>query len=250
MPGEETFEIKLPASDTRVAVQVVRSSRSRRMILRVAANGEITVSVPRFFSGNALEEARLFALKNLDWLDARLAKVAERKRENIAMTLTDYLRQHPEISVGNSVKKIVIGEAPLSSFYVLQEGSDVVPVMLCGENPDAELKYVCREIAQKILPPRVRELAAQHGVSVGKVSVRAQKSRWGSCTASGDISLNYVTIFLPPEIRDHVILHELAHRLHMNHSGRFWGLLNSWDAQTARHDDALTRTWGKILMHF
>jgi len=65
-------------------------------------------------------------------------------------------------------------------------------------------------------------LAALHGVNVSLVTVRNQKSRWGSCSRRGTISLNWRLIQTPKFVRDYIILHELAHRRQMNHSGKFW----------------------------
>ncbi|HEY4417533.1 MAG TPA: M48 family metallopeptidase, partial [Verrucomicrobiae bacterium] len=82
-------------------------------------------------------------------------------------------------------------------------------------------KYL-RQIAQQELPPRVMEFASQHHIAVTRVSIRNQKSRWGSCSRRGTISLNWRLIQTPEFVRDYVILHELAHRRHMNHSEKFW----------------------------
>jgi hypothetical protein len=72
------------------------------------------------------------------------------------------------------------------------------------------------------LPPRVRQFAALHGLVVQRVTIRNQKSRWGSCSRRGTISLNWRLIQTPASVRDYIILHELAHLRHMNHSNRFW----------------------------
>ncbi len=79
-----------------------------------------------------------------------------------------------------------------------------------------------RQLAAKELPPRVREFAAQHQIAVTRITVRNQKSRWGSCSRRGTISLNWRLIQTPDFVRDYIVLHELAHRRHMNHSPRFW----------------------------
>ena len=79
-----------------------------------------------------------------------------------------------------------------------------------------------RQTAEEELPPRVFELAARHRIRVGKVTVRDQKTRWGSCSPNGNISLNWRLIQMPPDVSDYVILHELMHRRVMNHSPRFW----------------------------
>jgi hypothetical protein len=72
------------------------------------------------------------------------------------------------------------------------------------------------------LPARTWELAAETGVDTRRVTVRNQRSRWGSCSASGTISLNWRLIQTPESVRDYIIYHELMHLREMNHSGRFW----------------------------
>ena len=76
--------------------------------------------------------------------------------------------------------------------------------------------------AHRLLAPRVAALAAATGVHYSRVSIRRQRSRWGSCSARGTISLNCCLLFQRPEVVDYLIVHELMHVKHMNHSARFW----------------------------
>lgn len=69
---------------------------------------------------------------------------------------------------------------------------------------------------------RATLFAAQLGVTFGKVRVKGQKTLWGSCAPSGDLNFNWRLTLAPPEVLDYVVIHELAHRLEMNHSRRFW----------------------------
>lgn len=69
---------------------------------------------------------------------------------------------------------------------------------------------------------RVRHYCEAMGVTVGYVTVKNQKTRWGSCSAKGNVNFNYQLAFLPDELMDYVVIHELAHRRHMNHSRAFW----------------------------
>lgn len=75
---------------------------------------------------------------------------------------------------------------------------------------------------------RLRQLAAQHGFSYGKVAIRNQKTRWGSCSVKGNISLNMKLVALPPELADYVLLHELVHTRVHNHSRKFWAELDKY----------------------
>jgi predicted metal-dependent hydrolase len=79
------------------------------------------------------------------------------------------------------------------------------------------------------------------------VSVRDQTTRWGSCSTTGTLSLNWRLILLPPMLHDHVILHELSHRRHMDHSDRFWNQLAAWDPDWKKHDRELNKRWNVIM---
>ena len=90
--------------------------------------------------------------------------------------------------------------------------------------PDAEQRRL-RTQAKRELPPRLLELAAMVGVPVRKVSVRNQRQRWGSCSQSGLICLNWRLVTMPAWVRDYVLYHELMHVRQMNHSPAFWALV-------------------------
>ena len=84
-----------------------------------------------------------------------------------------------------------------------------------------EIRALAAE-AKDDFPPRVSFFAGQIGVRYGRITIRNQKTRWGSCSAAGNLNFNCLLMLCPPEIRDYVIVHELCHRLEMNHSARFW----------------------------
>ena len=84
-----------------------------------------------------------------------------------------------------------------------------------------------RGLAERELPARLMELAAQHGFRVAGITVRNQRSRWGSCSPSGRISLNWRLAQVPPSVRDYVLLHELTHLAVSNHSPKFWTTLEA-----------------------
>jgi predicted metal-dependent hydrolase len=79
-----------------------------------------------------------------------------------------------------------------------------------------------RRRAVQELPPALLALAAAHGITVTRISIRNQRSRWGACSARGSITLNWRLILVPPPVREYVMIHELMHRRELNHSPRFW----------------------------
>jgi len=88
---------------------------------------------------------------------------------------------------------------------------------------DARRELITR--ARRELPPRLLELAARHGLTVARVSIRNQRWRWGSCSRSGHICLNWRLVTMPDDVRDYVLIHELMHLKRLDHSPKFWRLV-------------------------
>lgn len=96
--------------------------------------------------------------------------------------------------------------------------AEISAVTPLGESEMAELL----SRAKKIFPERVEHYAALLGVSYGRITIRRQRSRWGSCSSRGSLSFNLALLLAPDEILDSVVVHELCHRKHMNHSKDFY----------------------------
>lgn len=104
--------------------------------------------------------------------------------------------------------------------------------------PDREAELALRRRAVNELPPALLALAKAHDVTVTRISVRNQRSRWGACSARGSITLNWRLILVPGFVREYVMIHELMHRRELNHSRRFWRHVA---AACPRHEEA--RRW-------
>ena len=84
-----------------------------------------------------------------------------------------------------------------------------------------EIEDLARQALEEI-PPRVRARAAQIGVTYGRITIRNQRTRWGSCSSKGNLNFNCLLMRCPEDVLDYVIVHELCHRKELNHSPRFW----------------------------
>lgn len=73
-----------------------------------------------------------------------------------------------------------------------------------------------------VIPERVEYFAEMMNVTYGRITIREQKTRWGSCSSKGNLNFNWKLVLMPEEVLDYVVVHELAHRKEMNHSERFW----------------------------
>ena len=101
--------------------------------------------------------------------------------------------------------------------------------------------------AREDIPRRVEKFAPQVGVSVGRITIRCQHTRWGSCSSKGNLNFNCLLMLCPEWVRDYVVIHELCHRREMNHSPRFWALVaaNCPDYNAARK---WLKTQGRAIM--
>ncbi len=162
-----------------------------------------------------MAEAKRFAERNVGWLEQQLLRQALRPQrpEPWSPGAVIFFRGEPvRLAPGQN------GEAALVCF-----GGEVVPVPAAGGDLRPAIERHLRQLAARELPARVFELAALHHLAVKRVMVRNQRSRWGSCSRRGTISLNWRLVQTPLFVRDYLILHELAHLKEMNHSRRFWG---------------------------
>lgn len=115
-----------------------------------------------------------------------------------------------------------------------------------------EISALMKE-AKQVIPPRAAYYAEKIGVTYGRISIRCQKTRWGSCSAKGDLNFNCLLMLAPPEAMDSVIVHELCHRKEMNHSNRFYSEVlrvfpeyNKWNRWLKENGRVLMARAGKI----
>jgi predicted metal-dependent hydrolase len=185
----------------------VHNPKARRYLLRLRQDGVARVTVPRRGSIKAATE---FALRNIGWLEQQIQRLE-------AQPKTTEWKLGTEILFRGERVKIEVEKAGQIRF-----GSELLSLRDVSVDLRPAIQKHLRKLAAKELPARVMELAALHGIQVSRVSVRNQKSRWGSCSRKGTISLNWRLIQTPEFVRDYIILHELAHRRQMNHSVKFW----------------------------
>ena len=107
--------------------------------------------------------------------------------------------------------------------------------------------HALAEQALRELPSRVRFWAGKLGVTYGRITIRNQRGRWGSCSGEGNLNFNCLLMLAPPEVVDYVIVHELAHRKQMNHSAAFWNEVAAV-LPDYRQREKWLKTQGKILL--
>jgi predicted metal-dependent hydrolase len=194
-----------------VPVILVRNPRARRYTLRVRADGSARVTVPR---GGSVADAWRFAGRHIEWLERQRQRLANRPAQVSHWTVG------AEILFRGELVRIEAGTNGEAAFVRL--GGEMISVADMAADLRTAIECHLWWRAAQELPSRVLELAAAHQLTVSRVTVRNQRSRWGSCSRHGTISLNWRLIQAPAFVRDYIILHELMHLRQMNHSIRFW----------------------------
>ena len=198
----------LQVGSSLVPLQFVHHPRARRYLLRLRQDGIARVTVPRRGSIKAATE---FALTNIGWLEQQFQRLAAQPKTSNAWRLGT------EILFRGELVRIEVETAGQIRF-----GSELLTLRDVSVDLRPAIEKHFQKLAQQELPARVQEFARIQVIAVSRISVRNQKSRWGSCSRRGTISLNWRLIQTPIFVRDYIILHELAHRRQMNHSDKFW----------------------------
>lgn len=206
----------------RSALVLRRHPRARHVRLKIHPPGRVEVVVPPGF-----DERDLPAI-----LDRHSAWVEERLRQFAAL--------HGPQAVVLSPPAVLALQAIDERWLVEYRARSGVRNG-CRESPEGRLVVTAESDGQRRallkgwllrrakqqLPAWLRETSRELELPFGDVAIRGQRTRWGSCSAAGNINLNYGLLFLPPDLVRYLFVHELCHTVHLNHSPRYWALVQS-----------------------
>jgi len=193
-------------------IEFVRVRKARRYILRVKPDGTLRVTIPR---GGSRAEAVAFMGRHLSWV------TRERKRARSERAPEQWTHGSTVMFAG-ALQQLRIEARDMG--LVARYGDRTVAVE-SALDVRPEIERDLRALAKARLVPRLYALAAQHQLEVSRVTIRNQRSRWGSCSRAGAIALNFRLVQMPPDICDYVLIHELMHLKQQNHGRRFWALV-------------------------
>jgi predicted metal-dependent hydrolase len=212
--------------DDSLAIPVRTSRRAKQMRLVASIRG-VEAIVPEGFSAERLQE---FVQSKRGWI-AKMAQYysAVRERADHEDGTIYYLGQKyryrivrdrfPSAIVSNSLKSITFHVTDIRSYK-------------------KEIEQWYKHQTARIISERLPQVSAKTGLSYNKVSIKKQKSRWGSCSKKRNLNFNLLLAAAPVEVIDYVIVHELAHTVELNHSKKFWELVQKADSAFREH-----RTW-------
>ena len=234
----------LPAFTVRV------SDRARRVRLVMGGGGELTVVVPRRFDQRAIP-AILEAKR--PWIERARARIEARPAPRAADPV---LPDRITLAALGEEWKVEFRSRPAGPGTPKRQAAvarEAGEGRLVVSGPAGDESASCRALiewlrrrARSTLVARLEELAHVHGLNFERAAVRHQRTRWASCSPRGAISLNLRLMFLEPVLVDHVLIHELCHTRELNHSTRFWALMQAHDPDCALHRRQARDAWRSL----
>ena len=193
--------------------------------MRFDRDGVLNISAP---SKMPMEEVRLFVEKHKRWIRTHYVKVVGEAENRVRISAEDggsvmYLGEVLSVRVSDRKRPVKIGNE-----FLVPEGAET----------EDYFKWL-KKASKEYLPVRLDSIAYEAGISYSTLKITSARTRWGSCNENGVISLSWRLMMCPKEAIDYVIIHELCHRIHMDHSEEFWNEVEK------RMPDY--RTWKKWL---
>ncbi len=211
-----------------------KSRRAKYLQLKICPQEGLEVVVPYRFGVYDLDN---FLTTHRAWIEKKL-KIFHKKSSlskgiptEIRLLMTE---ENWRIETIPAIGRSKIITRPDSTLILM---GDIENTLEC----QALLKKWLRKKAQQLLIPLLNSVALEIGLPYQKISIRDQKTRWGSCDSNKNISLNSKLIFLPYPLVRYIIIHELCHTRHLNHSKRFWALVAIFDPHFDQHRREINR---------
>ncbi len=222
-PGADSWEVRF-------------SRRAKRIAIHVLPHGGVEIVAPP--RARAAEIQQFVELQS-EWIRKARQRVLDRL-EHQGPLLPELIT----LPLINRRFEVVYELAAKPGYSLHADRLEIVAPDITPNDCWPVLKRWLRASARKQLPPMLRSLGDRVGVQPARVQVRNQKTRWGSCSSSNTISLNAAILMLPPSQANYVMIHELCHLTHMNHSNRYWALVASHIPDYKALDNAVDAFWG------
>jgi predicted metal-dependent hydrolase len=208
--------------------QLRKNPRSKSIKISIDAKGGVTVTTPKLCPKLFIEK---FLKQQEPWVLKKQAEV-KKLQANISKN---------EIYIFGQKYQVIVEINPKSRPNISTKNQVLLINQLAAGPHQAKLERFLKNTAIKYLTQKTAILSKKMAIDYQKITIRQQKSRWGSCSNRGNLNFNWRLVHYPPEIINYVIIHELAHRLEANHSQKFWQLVAKYDPNYKKHKNALKK---------
>lgn len=203
---KKELDYELNINGVVIPYTLVKSSRRRTVSIQIGAGGKMTVRCP-YYTGKWIVDS--FLREKQDWIFKHYAEAVRKAA----------------VAGGYRDSGFCVDGSKGTGFDAGNRVDDSRSPIQANEDPALVNKH--KKYARKIFESRVAYFQQFTGGNYTSITIRDQKTRWGSCSGRGTLSFNWRLILAPPEILDYVVVHELCHLTHMNHSKEFWELVES-----------------------
>ncbi len=212
-------------------------NRAKSLKLRVLPNGKLQVTTPRW---TPQWQIKHFINQNQDWISSQLAQLPAISDKNQIPTNIQLFGKTYQLEIQDD-HQLPIGIHILRDVMILNPTN---PDLIDGKWHQIfqkQLDRFLKKTARAYVFPRTAELAKKMHLTYGRITLKEQSSRWGSCSSKGNLNFNWRLVHCPPDVIDYVVIHELSHRQEMNHSHAFWQLVEKYDPAYKLHRGWLKR---------
>lgn len=212
--------------------KIIRSKR-KTLSLTINENAELIIRAPKRLS---IEKIQDFINEKENWIN--------RKKRLIENQIKDVTSNHNKLLyLGNLFPINVEQNASKELFFT---GEEFIANSIEPDSLSLSIKKWYKNKFKEIALPRVAYFANKHNLMVNQVRIKNQKTMWGSCSSKNNINLNYLLLMAPMGVIDYVIVHELVHTIHRNHSTDFWDSVESIMPEFQKHKRWLKRNGYKL----
>jgi predicted metal-dependent hydrolase len=212
--------MKFTYNNREIIYSVIKKNR-KTISIRIDDQGNVIVSCPLYISDKKVKE---LVESKAAWISSKLDEIESAKRSRENLTNISFLGRSYKVNIHEIEQDIIKIKLEENTFEV----------HITNKLKEKREEYIkdsivrwYRERAKKIFEERIKYYSQKLGVSPNRVSIKDQSTRWGSCSSKGNINLNYRVVMAPMEVIDYLIVHELSHMIHLNHSKDFWLLVES-----------------------
>ena len=207
--------------------KIIRSKR-KTLSLTINENAELVVRAPKRLS---IEKIQDFINEKEKWIRSK-TKLIEDQLKNAAINSNKLLYL-------GSLFPIIIKQS--ESNEITFNGEEFIANLIDSESLSLAIRKWYKQKFREIAIPRVAYFCNKHNLKINQIRIKCQKTMWGSCSSKNNINLNYLLVMAPMSVIDYVIVHELVHTIHRNHSIKFWNSVESIMPDYKEH-----RQWLKL----
>lgn len=209
--------------------------RAKRMTLRITPQGEVVVVTPNFIPQWSIKH---FVAAHSSWIEQQLLEYKKNQTSRDDNTILLFgktyhltLRYTAAVPAGVHIQDATVFVNPTAPLV-----DDT-----WQDSHTTQLNKFLKRTARRYIEPRTQQLGQVMGIEYQHLRLKELTSRWGSCSSDGNLNFNWRLVHCPPDVIDYVIVHELAHRQHMDHSARFWNLVAQHNPDHRQHRGWLKR---------